>query len=377
MSDRTGWRARSTAGLLLFLLVLSACGPVPGRAPTDGVQQSTPPSSDGLEGTTAPASPSGTAEWEPSTADAVKLTPMDTVATDFPQDLAIAFDSVWTANESVDTVTRIDPTSGKVTAIQVQPGLGPQSLEAAGGAIWTAGAGGVDRIDPVTNSVTSHVDGLGPGVSFAFGSLWTARNDVLVRIDPKSGEMVDVIKSSKDATTERQGCGAGAAAGSIWFACGTTVDRVDPASGEILATLLDVGTEARVQAGGEATWLLTGQIPFQVTSPELAWTSLDRLDPVTNQVVPGTTVELVRGAAVGGVGVPDGDFIWFPTSFGVGPGAGVLYKFDARSGTVVEAFDLSEGKGYGSNAIAFGYGSLWTASGQANEVRRFPMPPGS
>ena len=302
---------------------------------------------------------------------------MDTFATDFPQDLAIAFDSVWTANESIDTVTRIDPTSGKVTAIQVEPGLGPQSLEAAGGAIWTAGAGGIDRIDPATNSVTSHVDGVGPGITFAYGSLWTARSDVLVRIDPKSGEMVDVVESSKDETAERQGCGAGAAAGSIWFACGTTVDRVDPGSGEILATLLDVGTEARVQAGGGATWLLTGQIPFQVSSPDLAWTSLDRLDPVTNQVLPGTTVELVRGAAVGGIGVPDGDFIWFPTSFGVGPGAGMLYKFDARSGTVVEAFDLSEGKGYGSNAIAFGYGSLWTASGQANQVRRFPMPPGS
>jgi streptogramin lyase len=301
---------------------------------------------------------------------------METYATDFPQDLVIAFDSVWTANESVDTVTRIDPTSGKVTAIQVQPGLGPQSIEAAGGAIWTAGAGGMDRVDPATNSVMSHVDDVGPGISFGFGSLWTSRGDVLVRIDPQNGHMVDVIKSSKDTTTERQGCGASPAAGSVWFVCGTTVDRVDPDSGEILATLLDAGSEARVQAAGGATWLLTGEIPFQVSSPELAWTSGDRLDPETNQVVPGTTVELVRGAAVGGTGLPDGDFIWFPTSFGVGRGAGMLYKFDARSGTVVKAFDLSEGKGYGSNAIAFGYGSLWTATGLANQVRRFAMPPG-
>jgi hypothetical protein len=376
MSERTGWRARANA-VLLLVLVLSGCGSTPGNAPTSGGQQSEPPSPNGLDGAGASASPSGVAGWEPPTGETVALNPMDRFATDFPQDLVIAFDSVWTANESIDTVTRIDPRSGEITAIQVEPGLGPQSVEAAGGAIWTAGAGGIDRIDPATNSVTSHTGGVGPGVTFAFGSLWTARGDALVRIDPKSGNLVDVAKSSKDAKTERQGCGATGAVGSIWFACGTTVDRVDPVSGEILATLLDVGTEARVQGAGGEVWLLTGLIPFQVSSPELAWTSLDRLDPETSQVIPGTTVELVRGASVGNLGLPDGDFIWFPTTSGVGPGAGMLYKFDARSGTVIEAFDLSEGQGYGSNAITFGYGSLWAASGQANEVRRFAMPPGN
>jgi hypothetical protein len=113
--------------------------------------------------------------------------------------------------------------------------------------------------------------------------------------------------------------------------------------------------------------------PFGVASPELASTSLDRIDPQTNQLVPGSTVKLVQGAASAG-GLADGDMIWFPTSFGEGPGAGKLYEFDATSGKVVKAFDLSEGKNYGSNAIAFGFGSMWTASGTANQVRRFQMP---
>jgi hypothetical protein len=38
------------------------------------------------------------------------------------------------------------------------------------------------------------------------------------------------------------------------------------------------------------------------------------------------------------------------------------------------AFDISEGKGYGANAVAFAYGSLWLASGTANAVRRFAQP---
>ena len=66
--------------------------------------------------------------------------------------------------------------------------------------------------------------------------------------------------------------------------------------------------------------------------------------------------------------------MWLSTSFGVGPGAGQLYAFEPASGKVVAAFDISEGKGYGSNGIAFAYGSLWTASGTANAVRRFPRP---
>jgi hypothetical protein len=54
----------------------------------------------------------------------------------------------------------------------------------------------------------------------------------------------------------------------------------------------------------------------------------------------------------------------------------MLFDFDATTGRVVKAFDLSEGKGYGDNAIAFGYGSVWTASGPPNKVRRWLLPTG-
>jgi len=303
----------------------------------------------------------------------VTLAPMETFATDFPQGVLIAFDSVWTANEFVDTVTRIDPASGEVTEIKATPGLGPQRLAAAGDSIWTSGAGSVDRIDPATNSVTSHIDA-GPAVvslTSAFGSLWAAGHDGLVRINPETGSIEKRIASSSDTELpENQGCGVSAAVGSLWLSCGTTLDRVDPDSGEILATIEPGGS---VVSAGEDLWLTTGKSPFEVASPDLAYASVDRFDPQTNQVVPGSTVQLVQGAGSGG-GLADGHDIWFPTTFGDGPGAGMLYEFDAPTGTVIKAFDISEGKGYGSNAIAFGFGSLWTASGTANQVRRFQMP---
>ena len=302
----------------------------------------------------------------------VALKPMETFATDFPQSLVIAFDSVWTANEFVDTVTRIDPSSGEVTEIKATPGLGPQRLVAAGDSIWTSGSGSVDRIDPETNSVT-HIDAgsVVTSLAVAFGSLWAGGHDGLVRIDPETGAIEETIESSNDTELpSNQGCGVGSAVGSLWLSCGGTTDRIDPDTREILATI-EVG--GGLLGTGENLWLTTGEDPFQVASPELASTNLDRIDPTTNEIIPGTTIKFVQGASVTS-GLVDGDVIWLPTSFGEGPAVGMLYEFDPASGKVLKAYDISEGKGYGSNALGFGFGSMWTASGTANQVRRFQMP---
>jgi glutamine cyclotransferase len=305
----------------------------------------------------------------------VALDPMESFATDFPQGLVIAFDSVWTANEFVDTVTRIDPASGDVTEIKTTPGLGPQRIVAAGDSIWTSGAGSVDRIDPATNSVSSHIDAgsVVTSLAFAYGSLWAGGHDGLVRINPDTGEIEETIESSNDTELpDNQGCGVSEVVGSLWLTCGSTLDRIDPDTGEIVATTRAGG--GGLLSDGENLWLTTGEDPFGVASPELASTTLDRIDPKTNEIIPGTTIEFVQGASVTSP-LADGDVIWLPTSFGEGPGVGMLYEFDAGSGKVLKAFDISEGKGYGSNALGFGFGSMWTASGTANQVRRFQIPP--
>ena len=113
--------------------------------------------------------------------------------------------------------------------------------------------------------------------------------------------------------------------------------------------------------------------PFDVASPDQAYGTLDRIDPTTMQVIPGTKVDLVSGAGIARSFV-DGEVIWFPTTFGTESGAGLLFAFDAISGQVLQTYDLSEGKGYGSNSVVMAFGSMWTASGNANEVRRFQIP---
>lgn len=359
---------------LYLALAGAACGNTPTTsAPSADASPSGASSPTNSPGPSASAAPTSAEKLPSLSATApVALTPMDRFHTDFPQDLVIDFDAVWTANENIDTVTRIDPGSGEVTSIKVTPGLGPQTIEAAGDSIWTSGTGGIDRIDPATNSVTSHIDaGLATSLIYAFDSLWAGGHDGLIRIDPESGSIEGTIETS-DVTQRppETGCGVSAAAGSLWMSCGDTVDRVDPDTGAIVATIRPGGS---VVSAGRWLWLMTSQNPFQEASPDLTSASVDRINTETNEVIAGTTVSLVQGAAVN-MGLGDGDVIWFPTTFGEEQAAGMLYKFDAASGTVVSAFDISEGKGYGSNAIAFGYGSLWAASGQPNQVRRFQMP---
>jgi len=299
----------------------------------------------------------------------VALRPMEAFSTDGPQGLAVVAGSVWTANESLDTVTRIDAASGEVTSIKVDPGIGPQWVVEAAGAVWSAGAGGLVRIDVESNSVDQRVSGCVGSIVSAFGSLWGGVPGGLIRVDPRTFAVAEVHPDTGAGLK----CKVSAAADSVWLSCGAELSRIDPSSNSVRSTVTTNGPYATVIAADGAAWVVTGLDPFSVQSREDAFATLERFDLETNDVVPSTRMRLVHGAFAGGRLV-DGNVIWLSTSFGVEPGAGKLFAFEPTSGKVLAAYDISEGKGYGSNAIAFGYGSLWTASGSANAVRRFLRP---
>jgi streptogramin lyase len=292
---------------------------------------------------------------------------MEAFSTDFPQGLAVAAGSIWTANEFLDTVTRIDAATGKVTTIRVAPGFGPQRIAEAAEAVWAGGRGGLVRIDADSNAIDPRVAGCISSIVSAFGSLWAGETGGLLRVDPTTGLAVEEIRPDAAAGVV---CGASTADDSVWLACGQDLYRIDPTTNAISASITGAGD---VIAADGVAWLLAGMDPFTVATPEDAFTTIERLDLETNRLVPDTKTILVHGASVAGR-LADGHVVWLSTSFGVGPGVGNLYAFEPASGKVTAAFDISEGKGYGSNAIAFAYGSMWTASGTANAVRRFPRP---
>ena len=295
---------------------------------------------------------------------------MEAFSTDFPQGLAVAAGSIWTANEFLDTVTRIDATTGNVTTIRVAPGFGPQRVAEAADAIWVAGAGGLVRIDVTSNAVDPRVAGCVISIASAFDSLWAGVTGGLLRVDPATGLAVEEIRPAAAAGVL---CGVGAADDSMWLVCGRDLYRIDPTSNAVSAKVADAGINPSVISADGVAWVLAGMDPFGVAKPEDAFTTAERLDLQTNRLVADTKTILVHGASVAGR-LADGHVVWLSTSFGVGPGVGKLYAFEPASEKVTAAFDISEGKGYGSNAIAFAFGSLWTASGTANAVRRFPPP---
>ena len=318
-----------------------------------------------------PAAPTGIESGPDATIPkAPVLKRMEAFSTDFPQGLAVAAGSIWTANENLDTITRIDATTGDVTSIKVAPGLGPQAVVEAADSVWSAGAGGLVRIDVESNAVEQRVSGCVGSLVSAFGSLWGGVSGGLIRVDQGTGLTVEKVHPDAAAGLV---CTVSAADDSVWLGCGRELYRIDPLSDSVRATITTNGVDANVIGSNGAAWAITGLDPFSVKSPEDAFATLERLDLETNDLVPGSRMRLVHGAFAPGRLV-DGNVVWLSTSFGVEPGAGKLLAFQPASGKIVAAYDIGEGKGYGSNAIAFGYGSLWTASGTANAVRRFAHP---
>jgi streptogramin lyase len=294
-----------------------------------------------------------------------KLEPRETIRVDFPQDLEIAFDSLWAVSEFLDAVDRIDVASLELTTIPLGAGFGPQELEVAAGTVWVTGNKGLVRVQPGTNRVVSHIDGSFKSLASGFGSLWAGGLDGVTRIDPARSKVIARILPSASGR-----CSASVGGGAVWMSCGESVKRIDPATNRIVATVPHPG---RVVVAGDDLWLVRSRDIFEVPDPKDAYTTLDRLDPTTNRVIPGTRIELIRGASSVFPRVV-GDRILFPSSNGVGSDVGMLYVFDPRTGTVVDTLDLSEGKGYGSNSVVIGYGSLWTASGLSDRIRRWLVP---
>ena len=311
----------------------------------------------------------------PAAPQPIELQPINTFHTNFPQDIVVAFGSVWTTNEFRDSVTRIDPTTEQVVTIDVGADTRPGSIEAAGNTLWVGGDNAILGIDPTTNTVIHQLPALLRGgvdsLASGFGSIWAATRGGVLRIDPTTGTEIAKIDIVRHGSSIE---GISVTTDSVWIGRGTDAVRVDPTTNTVVGMIRDVGPHPDLVSAGGATWVLTGYDIFTAPKPRMARSTLARVDPTTNTVIPGTSIVLIRGGASSGVPLVDGGTIWFPITGGRGPNVGRLYDFDAAAGRIVRTFDLSERHGVGSNAIAFGYGSMWAPSGLTNQVRRFLDP---
>ena len=113
-----------------------------------------------------------------------------------PNGIAFGNGSVWVANFSSNTVSRIDPATNQVTDT-ISAGRSPFGITFGAGSVWVTSEGSnfegntVSRIDPATGRVTATITvGTNPsGIAFGDGSVWVAnvgktfKGDTVSRID--------------------------------------------------------------------------------------------------------------------------------------------------------------------------------------------------
>ena len=157
-----------------------------------------------------------------------------------PSWLAFGAGALWSAVPNLDSVVRVDPTTGTVAAtIQASPACGNVAADDA--SVWVASGCDtltVRRIDPATNHVVAtialpRVPAVSAGdypqaldVTIAYGSVWVSTQGgaygELVRINPGTNRVVGRTRLPSGGGT------LAAAEGDLWVGSGTSVVRIHP-----------------------------------------------------------------------------------------------------------------------------------------------------
>ena len=261
-------------------------------------------------------------------------------------------DALWVANFDDQTVTRVDAASRQVVRT-IPVGETPIGIAAAGdGGVWVAdGAGGLSRIDPSYNRLTSTrvLAATEPGdpatlsarpVLAAFGSIWAVDPAGLVaRLDPRTGRRI----ASVDVGNLPSAIASGA--GSVWVTNGAdgTVTRIDAAT--LLTTTVPVGHgPAAVAVNAAGVWVA-----------DAGDDTLVRIDPATNAIAGST--EIGDGPAA---------ILSTPTALWVANARdGTVMRLDPQYGHVKKTIHL----GGTPNALAYAAGQVWVSLAPA------PPPP--
>jgi YVTN family beta-propeller protein len=179
--------------------------------------------------------------------------------------------SMWIEDTSTSTVSRVSVATGRRTkAIKV--GFTPYDTTFAYGSAWTTAftQGELERIDPVRNTVVSRWKlTKATGVVGAFGSVWAAGADGVIRVDPASRKVVARIPIDNGAGW------TAASTDAVWVTTPTGIARIDPQSNTVLATVPIAGAPA---IGDPDV------VDGRVWVPQIRRNSIAVVDPATNSV---------------------------------------------------------------------------------------------
>jgi hypothetical protein len=179
----------------------------------------------------------------------------------------MAGDAIWVLEHSGATVTRIDPTTNKVTSRLVLGSGFANGLGLAGGRLWTfeQTAGQVIAIDMKSGKAAATVPLGGDGDSFWVGddAAWILTGGRLVKID---GATAKTTKLPLDGTCTADGVAAGA--GFVWLASSFGgLCKVDEATGATVARGSDTGNGSGIAIVGGRPWIAGADGGLSIVDP--------------------------------------------------------------------------------------------------------------
>lgn len=178
--------------------------------------------------------------------------------------MALAAGALWVADCDAKTLSRIDRTTARITAV-IATGIaaadGEMNVVAGAGAVWlaTAAKGEITRVDPASNKVMARIT-VAPGsnyLAFGHGALWavSGSGNLIQKIDPASNRVV------RQTLLGRQPGFLVAGEGAVWVqeqADGTVV-RIDSATAAVTGRIKVDPSLAYgdIDTGGGKVWLRT------------------------------------------------------------------------------------------------------------------------
>ena len=267
--------------------------------------------------------------------------------------VTVAGDSAWLANVGTG-ITRYDLATGEMLG-EIETNDICLAMDEGFGSLWAGDC--VDntllRIDVATGELVTTIDlpfAIPGESSVAVGDdgVWMLSGGThpeLVRIDPATNDVADVLPAPGGATAVRAGDG------SLWItrAQAGQLLRVDPATGEELAEI-DVSPGSTFLAFGEGgVWTLgsTGEVVH--------------VDPATNSVV--ATIPTGGPVFHGDVAV-GGDYVWARIS------ESLFVQIDPATDTVVARYGPSS---EGSGGIDADDRAVWVSDYLAQTLWRLPL----
>ncbi|MGH9305341.1 MAG: hypothetical protein ACRD0I_00420 [Acidimicrobiales bacterium] len=160
-----------------------------------------------------------------------------------PSALAFGFGHLWVADDSANTVTRVDPTTGLTDGPAIVVGRGPTAVATGDGAVWVVctPTSSLYRIDPSTQAVVG-----GPipvatdpvAVVAGDGAVWVASlaGASLTRVDPTLNQADALVPYPAGPVR------LALTSSTLWVTGSDgTLSRLDPHNGQALAATLALG----------------------------------------------------------------------------------------------------------------------------------------